>query len=204
MQPIAMGLLLYHLHEADVRAAMVSLWSEEWGELAERADRGECYGKALTELGWQSYGDAMPEALAEYDDEWLYRRMDRSEYWVPSLPRRLPRGRGWTTRRVNRQEALRQLCYGEFNVAYIRGLAHALQDRGDTHAVVYRAGEAAEPRAECSAWEGEHVPLGQVIAGHRARYWPPPGDRTAWSLPTGVNCHHSIHAVGAREPLAMG
>jgi hypothetical protein len=176
---------------------MVMRWSAEWAELVDRPDRTECYGKALTDAGWEAFGDAMPRALEEQNDDWLYATMDRAACWATRLPRRGRGGRGWTTYAVNRPEHLRRLCFGEFNIAYIRGLAHALGDRGETHAVVYRAGDAAEPRADCTAWEGTQVPLSQVIAGHRARYWPPPGDPSAWSLPTGVNCHHSIHAVGA-------
>jgi hypothetical protein len=190
------GLRYLHLDERDVREAMVLLWSAEWGELGDSPDRTDCYGKALTEEGWQAYSDVMPRALDEHDDDWLYAAMDRPAYWHDRLPRRRRGGRGWTTYAVNRSEQLRRLCFGEFNIAYIHGLAHALRDRGETHAIVYRAGEAAEERAECTAWEGTLVPLKQIIDGHRARYWPPPGDPSAWSLPSGVNCHHSIHAVG--------
>ena len=66
---------------------------------------------------------------------------------------------------MNRPEALRRLCFGEFNIAYIRGLAHALIERGETHALIYRAADAAEPRGLCTSWEGQNVPLQQVIDG---------------------------------------
>jgi hypothetical protein len=190
------GLRFFHLNERDVRAAMVLLWSAEWADLVDSPDRGNCYGKALTDEGWAAFDEGMPKALDEYDDDWLYDRMDHSAYWQARLPRR-GRGGGLTTYAVNRGEALRRLCFGEFNIAYIRGLAHALRERGETHAIVYRAGDASEQRAECTSWEGTAVPLQQVIDGHRARYWPPPGDHSVWSLPAGVNCHHSIHAVDA-------
>jgi hypothetical protein len=176
---------------------MVLLWSAEWAELEDRTDRADCYGKALTEQGWAAFEEAMPAALDGHDDDWLYVRMDDPAYWRTWLPRRRRGGQGWTTAAVNRPEALRRLCFGEFNVAYIRGLAHALRDRGEDFAVVYRAAHAAEPRGRCSSWEGDVVPVQQVIDGHRVYYWPPPGDRSAWGLPTGPNCHHSIHAVGA-------
>lgn len=192
-----MGFRFLHLHEPDVRESMVLHWSAEWSELVDRPDRTDCYGKPLTDVGWDAFGEVMPRALAEHDDDWLVVRMDDPRYWHARLPRRGRGGRGWTSYAVNRGEALRRLCHGEFNVAYIRGLAHALVERGETHAVVYRAGPAVEPRSECSGWEGREVPLADVIAGHRVRYWPAPGRASAWSLPTGVNCHHSIHAVGA-------
>ena len=190
-----MGLRYFHLDDPDVRAAMTAHWSSEWEALTDLPNRADCFGKALTDAGWEAYGIAMPLALAERDDDWLLLQMDERHYWQERLPRRGRGGVGWTTYAVNRDEHLRRLCFGEFNVAYIRGLAYALLERGETQALVYRAGDAAEPRAECTRWEGSTVPLDQVIAGHRARYWPPPGDPSAWSLPTGVNCHHSIRAV---------
>jgi hypothetical protein len=199
-----MGLRLLHLGEPDVREAMVLHWSAEWSQLVDRPDRRECYGKALTDEGWDVFGDVMPEALAEHDDDWLYDRMDHAAYWVTRLPRRGRGGHGWTTYAVNRPEHLRRLCLGEFNVAYVRGLAQALLQRGETHAEIYRAGDAVEPRSECSSWEGSPVPLQQIIGGHRARYWPPPGDPGAWSLPTGVNCHHSIRVVPRHSAAAVG
>lgn len=192
-----MGLRYFHLDEADVRAAMELHWSAEWAQIVTLPNRSDCFGKALTPEGWAAFGDVMREALAQYDDDWLYGRMGDPRFWQPRLPRRRRGGRGFTTYAVNRPEHLRRLCFGEFNVAYIRGLASALIDRGETEALIYRAADAAEPRAECSLWEGTTVGLGRVIAGHRARYWPPPGHPDAWSLPTGVNCHHSIRAVGS-------
>jgi hypothetical protein len=174
---------------------MVMRWSTEWATIVDLPNRDECFGKALTEEGWEAFGEAMPAALSTHDDDWLYRRLDAARFWQTRLPRRARGGAGWTTYAVNRPEHLRRLCFGEFNIAYIRGLAYALLDRGETNALIYRAGEASEPRGVCSSWEGTTVPLEQVIAGHRANYWPPPGEPSVWSLPTGVNCHHGIKAV---------
>jgi hypothetical protein len=188
-----MGLTFFHLGDPDVREAMVLSWSEEWADIADAHAGARPYGKDLTQAGGEAFSNFMPEALAAHDDDWLSSHMDRVEYWRPSRERRTKTG--FTTQVVNRAEAIRQLCIGEFNIAYIRGLARALVARGETEAVIYRAGAATEARAECTSWEGQRVSLGQVLDGHRARYWPPPGDRRAWSLPTGVNCHHSIHAL---------
>jgi hypothetical protein len=190
-----MGLRYFHLDDPDVRRTIVTHWSAEWVTIVDLPNRDACFGKALTEEGWQVFSRIMPEALAVHDDDWLYEHLDAPRLWQPRLPRQTQGGSGWTTYAVNRPEHLRRLCYGEFNIAYIRGLAHTLLDRGATDALIYRAGHADEPRARCSSWEGTTVPLEQVIAGHRAHYWPPPGKPGVWSLPTGVNCHHSIRAV---------
>jgi hypothetical protein len=163
-----MGLRYLHLGEPDVRESMVMRWSAEWAEIVDRPDRTECFGKALTLSGWDAFGAVTPEALAEHDDDWLYDQMDRADYWVARLQRRARGGRGWTSYAVNRPEHLGRLCFGEFNRAYVHGLAHALLDRSETDCVIFRAGSAAEPRSRCSAWEGTVVPLQQVIDGHRA------------------------------------
>jgi len=191
-----MGLRYYHLDDPDVRTNMVGAWTDEWQMLASDYTRDACYGKQLTDAGWEAFAKAMPSALAEHDDEWLLGEMDQAEYWSDAWPRRNPSGTV-TMVRYNKEDALKRLCYGEFNIAYIRGVAMALQARGDQMCVIYRAGDAAEPRSECSEWEGLEVPVAQVLAGHRARYFPPPGDRSVWSLPTGPNCHHSIRKTNA-------
>ena len=91
------------------------------------------------------------------------------------------------------------LCVSEFNIAYIRGLARTLQSEGEEQCEIFRAGSAMENDRECSAWEGKAFSVQQLIDGHRARYWPPPGDRRVWSLPTQPGCHHSICRIGASQ-----
>lgn len=189
-----MGLNLEHLSEPDVRAHMASAFDEEWAEHTAEGSVGQCYGKDLTESGWDQWARAMPDALSDHDDDWLLAQMSPSYYWKPVRLRRR-KGGGYSQVNYNLGDALRVLCFGEFNVAYVRGLARALVLRGETECEVYRAGHAAEPRSECSNWEGLRFPLDQVLDGHRARYWPVPGDRKAWSVPSGPNCHHSIRAT---------
>jgi hypothetical protein len=148
---------------------------------------------SLANAGWLRWATAMRDALASHDDDWLVNEMDNPAFWNPFLIRKTKNGS--TQVDYDKRDALEKLCFGEFNVAYIRGLAYALVARGDTECLVYRAGTAAEERSECSNWENQSVSLSQVIAGHRVRYYPAPGDRSAWSLPTGPNCHHSIRSV---------
>lgn len=188
------GLRYFHLDDGGVRAEMVLRWLEERDELVLRADGRECYGMRLTDEGWEAFGELMPRALAEQDDLWLLEQMDVLAYWRPFEERAGPDGRV-SELYYNKRDALVELCLSEFNIAYIRGLSYELLARGETHALVYRAAGAREARAECTSWEGTVVPLEQVVGGHRARHWPPPGDPGAWSLPAGVGCRHSIMAV---------
>jgi hypothetical protein len=189
-----MGFTYHHLDEADVRAAMVELWQAEWEEMHARQHPDACYGKQLNDAGWAAWGQAMPEALKEQDDEWLRGEMSDLALWDATYPRAKPKG-GITLVKYNKPDAIRRLSYGEFNIAYIRGLATALLARGETHCEAYRAEDAYQPRGECSGWEGEQFALEAVIAGHRARYYPAPGEPGAFSIPSGPNCHHSIRAL---------
>jgi hypothetical protein len=175
---------------------MVRAWSEEREDLLANWTPGQCYGKQLTSAGWIAFEQLMPEALADHDDDWLVERMGDSIYRMTQMERRKPKG-GVTLVNYNKRDALERLCLGEFNIAYVRGLARVLSARGETSCIVYRANAAAEERAECTAWEGQPFPVQQVLDGHRVRYHPPPGQRLAWSVPSGPNCHHSICAVAA-------
>jgi hypothetical protein len=189
-----MGFQYHHLDEEDVRAEMVGAWQEEWADLSANWPRAQCYGKQLTDAGWAKFEQVMPEALAIHDDDWLAAQMAPAEYWQDTLTRPA-KGGGVTIVEYNKRDALEKLCFGEFNIAYIRGLAKALLARGETTCTVYRANPAYVPRGECSDWEGQAFPVADVVAGHRARYHPPPGDRHAFSVPSGPHCHHSIQAV---------
>jgi hypothetical protein len=186
------GLKYHHLDEVEVRDAMLAAWEEERRDLVASGHERDCYGKDLNDAGWDAFLIAMPEALKGQTDVWLAVQMDVPGFWQPQ--RWDKRGR-WVT--YNKPQALEILCAGEFNIAYIRGLALTLLAEDVADCEIYRAGNAVEKRRECSEWEGRAFPVQQVLDGHRARYWPPPGDRSAWSLPTGVGCHHSICRVGA-------
>ncbi|MDQ2851068.1 MAG: hypothetical protein M3Y49_10105 [Actinomycetota bacterium] len=188
-----MGFRYDHLGDADVRSAMVAGWSAERADLLARWPRDQCYGKLLTDEGWAAYEVAMPKGLGAHDDEWLLAEMSAAEYWMAKSPRQTKNV--VTMVNYNKQNALERLVYSEFNIAYIHGLAETLLARGETECVVYRAGFADEPRSECAQWEGQTFLLNDVLAGHRARYFPPPGNPHAWSVPSVANCHHSIRAT---------
>lgn len=189
-----MGFTYHHLDEPIARAGMIERWCAEWASLESIPGPARPYGKQLTADGWEAFSAAMPAALSEHDDEWLREQMSSLDYWDTHLTRKTKQGVKLVD--YNKEDAIRKLCFGEFNIAYIRGLATALSQQGETHCAVYRADAAYEPRGECSGWEGQQFLLKDVIDGHRARYWPPDqADRSAFSIPTGPNCHHSIRRI---------
>jgi hypothetical protein len=69
----------------------------------------------------------MPKALASKDDDWLVGEMSPAVCWMDKSPRKTKNG--ITMVNYNKQDALERLCFGEFNIAYIRGLARALLAR---------------------------------------------------------------------------
>ena len=192
-----MPLRFYHLTDSEVRRRMVDLWRDELASLkADFPRQGWPYGQYLTDAGRAAFETAMPQALGERDDVWLAEQMRDSRYWLPKARRAKPKG-GHTWVDYDKEDALRRLATGEFNVAYVHGLASVLQERGQSECIVYRAGAAAEPRAEyCTDLEDQRVELAQILADHRRSYFPFE-DPDARPIPSGPNCHHSIR--GASE-----
>ena len=128
-----MGFQYWHLGDSAVRAAMVRLWEAEWEDLQTRWQRDQCYGKQLSDAGWAVFPTHMREALAVRDDDWLLEKMSPLEYWQSKSPRRTKTG--ITMVNYNKQDALERLCVGEFNIAFIHGLAQVLLERGETSAL---------------------------------------------------------------------
>lgn len=96
------------------------------------------------------------------------------------------------TEQVNVRQTAERLALSEFNTWYVRGLARRLLDEGVRTCQVYRAGDPKGEPAECVANEGRVLEVQAIYDGHRARYWPRPGNRTAISIPSHPNCHHTI------------
>lgn len=75
------------------------------------------------------------------------------------------------------------------------GFSARLAYEGEDSCRVYRAAPAKWEIAECSVHEGNVFPLTAVIGGHRARYWPAPGNPDAFSIPAVPGCHHTIQRI---------
>jgi hypothetical protein len=130
----------------------------------------------LSPAGLLAFPGAMAEAILHGDEETLVQALSSPEYWNPT---ELYTRSGVTRERViNPAKAAEFLAWTEFNTWYVRGLARRLLDEGEELCQVYRAAPAWQPRAECLQHDGQIYRLQEIYDGHRARYWPPPGDPT--------------------------
>jgi hypothetical protein len=130
----------------------------------------------LSAAGLAAFPGIMRNAIQSGNETTLYQALANPLLWQQT-------DRGG--RRVNAQAAAERLAYTEFNTWYVRGLAARLIAEGVEHCEVYRAARADQPRCECAQYIGRLVPVLDVYNGHRARYWPAPGDPRAFSIPTG-------------------
>ena len=98
-------------------------------------------------------------------------------------------------RQRNIEQSAMRLAQSEFSTWYVRGLARRLLEEGVESCEVYLAEEPDGASGECVLHEGMVLPVGDVYRGHRARYWPAPGDRSALSVPSSPNCRHLIRRI---------
>ncbi len=155
---------------------------------AEESSGNPYRGKNLSAVGRVEFGGLIRQAIRSGDEQTLIASLLNSSYWNPTDRR------GY---RINQQNEAERLGLTEFNTWYVRGLAKRLMDEGVAECQVYRAGipKWGAPSEECMAHEGQIYSVEVVYFGHRARYWPEPGNRAALSIPLGPNCHHTIRRV---------
>jgi len=151
------------------------------------------YSSRLTPEGIEAFFQEMEKALQTGDEETLINALVHPGYW--KQVETYYRGGRANQRRINPVEAAKQLSCTEFNTWYVRGFARRLIEEGETQCQVHRAAPAWQPRAECLSHEGMIYEVRLIYDGHRARYWPPPGNTGAFSIPVGPNCHHTIRRV---------
>lgn len=150
-------------------------------------------GSGLSAMGLSVFHDLMREAIQWGTEDTLItalanpRCWERHEiYYRTGKPR---------IRQVNVQQAAERLGLTEFNTWYVRGLAKRLLEGGVAHCQVYRAAESKGLADTCRLAKGQVLPVEEVSRGHRAHYWPGPGDAEALSVPAGPGCHHTIRRV---------
>ena len=142
--------------------------------------------KWLSPAGRAAFAVEMEKAIVSGNDVTLANALKVPAYWdhhhytTKGTPTSLPK------------DTPKTVAWNEFNVWYTRGFARRLLEEGVENCVIYRADVADVPRCECSMLEGKVIPVRQVYDGHRAKYHPAPGNRSAFSIPSGPNCHHSI------------
>lgn len=160
---------------------------------AERKDASPYRSKALSRKGLAVFPELMRQAIQSGNEQTLFEALNDPEYWEPS--EEYVRDGVSRTRRRNIRQSSERLALTEFSTWYVRGLARRLLEEGVEKCQVYRGAQPKWEPAECAQHEGLIVSVQAVYDGHRAQYWPEPGNREAFSIPFGPNCHHVIRRV---------
>lgn len=146
----------------------------------------------LSQEGLSQFPTLMEESIRTGNEVTLWHALSKPNFWKSSIPRRTKSG--ITSVSVNPLDAAKRLALTEFNTWYVRGLARRLQEEDNEKCQVYRAEPAIEPRCECKIYENQILDVKKIYDGHRARYHPR-ADYSAFSIPSGPNCHHTIRRV---------
>lgn len=147
----------------------------------------------LSKIGLNIFPFEMKNAIAEGNEITLAQALSDDKNWQPyeSYQRR---GISYQ-RRINPVKAAEFLADTEFITWYTRGFARRLLEEGEVFCQVVRVAFAMVPRDECLLHENKTFNVLNIYNGHRSRYWPPPGNKSAFSIPSGTNCHHSIRRM---------
>jgi hypothetical protein len=177
---------MFHFEELD---AITRKWMlEEF--LSEQRNPDSYRSPRLTSTGLTAFPLHMEAAIKDGDESSLAYALSDSDYWLSHELGR--RGTKVFRKRIDPEVAARMLAFAEFNTWYVRGLARRLTEENVPKCQVYRAAHAFSPRGECLQHEEQIYDVKEIYDGHRARYWPDPGNPSAFSIPVGTNCHHSI------------
>lgn len=150
--------------------------------------------KALCAAGHAAFPEAVRRALETGNEQSLFQSLHDPKYWEPK--EKYERNGVVRERQRNIRQAAERLALTEFSTWYVRGLAARLLGEGVEQCQVYRGAQPKWEPGECAQHEGMIVPVRTVYDGHRARYWPEPGNPDAFSIPFGPGCHHVIRTVG--------
>lgn len=160
---------------------------------AEEQSENPYRSKALSASGLEVFPGFVRQAIQTGNEQTLVQAINNPTYWKPTeeyVRAGVPR-----TRRRNIAQASQRLGLTEFSTWYVRGLAKRLIDEGVDKCQVYRGEEPKWEPGECAEHEGLVVSPQEVYEGHRARYWPEPGNPGTFSIPFGPGCHHVIRRV---------
>ena len=147
-------------------------------------------GRGLSDVGCAEFSGLMRHAIRSGNEETLIASLFNPSYWNPTEI--YVRGGIKRERQVNIHQTAERLGLTEFNTWYVRGLAKRLMDAGVIYCQAYRAAEPRWEPNECSEHEGRLFLVEEIYKGHRAKYWPEPGNPSAIAIPFGPGCHHTI------------
>jgi hypothetical protein len=153
---------------------------------AEQSGGNPYQSKLLGMAGLVAFPDLMRKAIIRGNEETLVASLVDPSFWKASDSR---------NRQINVLQVAERLGVTEFNTWYVRGVAKRFLDEGVMYCQAYRASFPRSESSSCSAHEGQIFSVKEIYAGHRARYWPAPGNPNAISIPSGPTCHHTIRRM---------
>jgi len=151
----------------------------------------------MTEAGKKKLEEIMETAINTGNEISLEKELTNPSFWVSSTTAK--RKEITYQKSVDYRVAAKTFALTEFNTWYVHGLAKRLMEEGEKECEVYRADTAVEPRCECTRWQTKRFDVKKIYEGHRKRYHHENVDRTAISVPSGPNCHHSIRRIKKEE-----
>jgi len=150
--------------------------------------------KGLSAMGLSAFPKLMREAIQNGNEETLKASLSQTPLWNPTET--YVRNGVARERQLNVDQASERLALTEFNTWYVRGLAKRLTDEGISRCQAYRAAMPKWEPGECQSHEGQVFSVTEIFLGHRAKYWPEPGNPSAIAIPFGPGCHHTIRRGG--------
>ena len=147
---------------------------------------------SMSSEGLKNVVSIIEDAIKSGNEKTLASVLSKSIYWNSHTTVR----RGDTTyrRKIDPSVAAKTFALTEFNTWYVRGFAKRLMKEGIHKCQIYRAESADHPRCECSKYEGQTIEIKKIYDGHRAKYHPKKNP-SAFSVPSGPNCHHTIRRI---------
>jgi hypothetical protein len=158
---------------------------------SEQAGTAPYTGKNLSATGRTAFVDIVRQALLDGNEASLAQALEVESYWESIETYTTKTGKA-ATRHISIPQKSKTFALSEFSTWYTRGLTRRLLDEGIAQVQVYRAAQPKWEAADCEKHEGVVVPTQVAYDGHRARYWPDPGNGAAFSIPFGPGCHHTI------------
>jgi hypothetical protein len=147
--------------------------------------------KRLTALGLEKFPTLMEKTIKSGNELTLEADLNNKSYWKSS---EISHSKGTAFSKDVPSDAAKTLALSEFSTWYTRGLSKKFIDEGQQECEIYRAQSTEDPRCSCSKLEGHRFKVKEVYDGHRAKYHPV-ANYSAFSIPSGPNCHHTIRRV---------
>ena len=146
----------------------------------------------LNNAGKEKFRKVMEEAIKSGDILSLTRALSDPSLWEQTEP--YARKGMMYERDIVPIAAAKMLAHTEFTTWYTKGFAKRLIEEDIDSCEIYRAETTLNARCECTRLEGHIVKVKDIYNGHRAKYHPNKNN-SAFSIPSGPFCHHTIRRL---------